>query len=93
MTVVVVLHFLLMSPQEVLLGQLELRGRQEGREVLGQQEGLVKLVRQDPLAHYHGLKFQIIVTSISNQLNKVVLSPSAGTAIPLALHTSPKPRR
>jgi hypothetical protein len=26
-------------------------------------------------------------------LNKAVLSPSAGTAIPLALHVSPKPRR
>jgi len=25
--------------------------------------------------------------------NKAVLSPSAGTAIPLALHVSPKPRR
>lgn len=26
-------------------------------------------------------------------LNKAVLSPSAGTAITLALHASPKPRR
>lgn len=26
-------------------------------------------------------------------INKAVLSPSAGTAIPLPLHASPKPRR
>src|SRR5690554_379762 len=35
----------------------------------------------------------IIQPSSWSTANKAVLSPSAGTAIPLALHVSPKPRR
>jgi hypothetical protein len=31
--------------------------------------------------------------NLQESFNKAVLSPSAGTAIPLSLHASPKPRR
>lgn len=39
-------------------------------------------------------KYSLSIYSLdTKKFNKAVLSPLAGTAIPLALHVSPKPRR